>query len=520
MTSTVLPLTGAPSARFETWESVNWPLVEKQVKRLQTRIAKANREGRHGKAKALQWLLTHSFYGKLIAVKRVTSNAGAKTPGVDGVLWNTPGQKMEATKILKRRGYRPQPLRRIYIPKSNGKKRPLGIPAMSCRGLQALHMLALQPIAESISDRNSYGFRPKRSCADAIEQCFNIFSRKHSAGFVLEGDIKSCFDKICHKWLLEHIPTDKVILKKWLECGFIDKGTLFPTTEGTPQGGIISPTLLNLTLRGLEEKIASVTSSSDKVHLVVYADDFVVSGSSKELLEEKVKPVIEEFLKERGLTLSDEKTTITSIDKGFDFLGFNVRKYNGKLLIKPSKKNVCTFLNGIRGIIKTNPTCKTETLIYILNPKIRGWANYYRHVVSKETFSKVDHEIFLATWNWAKRRHPNHGKRWTWRKYFPDPRSVGNLAVKVPIGSKSAGLLSLVRASTIPIRRHTKIRMDANPFDPEYNSYFERRDLEKQRRDPLDDMPIFFNLYVLGHNFVALERLEPCAGKLACTVLR
>lgn len=281
----VATLTGAPSARFDTWESVNWIQVEKQVRRLQSRIAQATREGRHGKVKSLQWLLTHSFYGKLMAIDRVASNSGAKTPGVDGVVWNTPNQKMEAVKSLGRRGYQPQPLRRIYIPKSNGKKRPLGIPAMSCRGLQALHLLALGPVAETVSDKNSYGFRPKRSCADAIEQCFNIFSRKTSSKYVLEGDIKSCFDKISHEWLLEHIPMDKVILKKWLKCGYVENGTLFPTNEGTPQGGLISPTLLNLTMKGLEEKIASITKQSDQVNLVVYADDFIVSSNSEELLE-------------------------------------------------------------------------------------------------------------------------------------------------------------------------------------------------------------------------------------------
>lgn len=471
---------GAPSACISSWNSIDWNQVEKQVKRLQARIAKATREGRHGKVKSLQWLLTHSFHGKLLAVKRVTSNTGAKTPGVDGALWNTDNQKIKAAKSLIRRGYKPLPLKRVFIPKSNGKKmRPLGIPSIKCRGLQALHLLALEPVAETLSDKNSYGFRPKRSCADAIEQCFNIFSRKTSSRFVLEGDIKSCFDEICHKWLLDHIPMDKVVLKKWLKCGFINKGTFFPTTVGTPQGGIISPTLLNLTLSGLEEKISSVTRQSDQVNLVVYADDFIVSGKSKELLENKIKPIIVEFLRERGLTLSDEKTIITSIDKGFDFLGHNIRKYNDKLLIKPSKRNVITFLRGIRETIKSYPTCKAENLIHLLNPKVRGWANYFRYVVSKNTFSYVDDQIFWAVWTWAKRRHLNKGKNWIWKKYFPNPSLSGNLTATVSNKGKHK-TISLVRASTTPIRRYVKIKAAANPFDPEFFPYFQKRDQKKK----------------------------------------
>ena len=481
MAAMAKPLTGAPPARSDTWNSIDWNQVEKQVKRLQVRIAKAIKEGRRGKATSLQRLLTKSFYGKLIAIKRVTSNKGKETPGVDGVLWSTSKQKMKAVRSLGRKGYKPSPLRRVFIPKSNGKRRPLGIPTMECRGHQALHLLALEPIAETLSERHSYGFRPKRSCADAIEQCFKVFARKVSPRYILEGDIKSCFDRICHDWLLKHIPMDKNILRKWLKCGLINKGTFFPTFEGTPQGGIISPTLLNLTLSGLEEKIKSVTESSDRVNLVVYADDFVVSGNSKEVLEQKVKPAIVEFLKERGLTLSDEKTVITSIDKGFDFLGHNIRKYKNKLLIKPSKKNTTTFLRGIRKLIKSHPTCKTENLICLLNPKVRGWAYYFRHVVSKRTFDYVDNKIFWAIWRWAKRRHPKKNRAWVWKKYFPNPALRGNLSVRVFKQDGEPKLISLFRATTIPIRRHTKVQAAANPFDPKFRSYFEKREKSKVR---------------------------------------
>ena len=268
---------------------------------------------------------------------------------------------------------------------------------------------------------------------------------------------------------------DKVILEKWLKCGFVDNGKLFPTDEGTPQGGIISPTLLNLTLRGLEATIAAATKKSDKINVVVYADDFIVSGVSKEVLENKVKPAIVEFLKERGLTLSEEKTVITGIEQGFDFLGHNIRKYDGKLLIKPSKKNVKTFLHKIRESFITHKTSKTEDLISHLNPKIRGWANYFRHVVSKDVYSYVDHHIFWATWKWARRRHPGRGKRWIWKKYFPDPSHSGHLMATAK-GPRGPLTVTLAKASTTKIHRHIKIRADANPYDQKYGEYFKQRD--------------------------------------------
>ncbi len=230
--------TGAPSACGVHWSSIDWGAVESHVRRLQMRIAKAIREKKHNKAKALQWILTHSHYAKLLAVKRVTQNKGNKTPGVDNQRWTTEKQKMQAAKSLKKHGYQTMPLRRIYIPKKNGKLRPLGIPTMKCRAMQALYLLALEPIAETLADKNSYGFRPKRSTVDAIEQCHHVLCRKVSARWVLEGDIKGCFDNICHQWMLDNIPMDKAILRKWLKAGYMEDGKLFSTEAGTPQGGL------------------------------------------------------------------------------------------------------------------------------------------------------------------------------------------------------------------------------------------------------------------------------------------
>jgi len=231
-------LTGAPSVSGNNWKTINWQKVRREVRRLQIRIAKAVREGRYGRVKALQWLLTRSFSGKALAVKRVVSNRGRKTPGVDKTIWCTPKQKMSAVQNLKRHGYKSLPLRRIYIPKKNGKMRPLGIPTMRDRAMQALYALALLPVAETTGDPNSYGFRPYRSCADAIQQCFNSLAKRYSPQWILEGDIKACFDEISHEWLLKHIPMDTFMLQKWLKAGYFEGDTLYPTKAGTPQGGL------------------------------------------------------------------------------------------------------------------------------------------------------------------------------------------------------------------------------------------------------------------------------------------
>jgi len=239
---------GASSRAADMWEQANWTHIEAEVKRLQMRIAKAVREGRWGKAKALQHLLTRSHSGKMLAVKRVTENSGKRTPGVDGRTWLTPAGRWKGMLSLRHRGYRAMPLRRVYIPKSNGKRRPLGIPVMRCRAMQALWKLALEPIAETLADPNSYGFRPERSTADAIEQCVTTLSRRVSAQWVLEGDIRGCFDNFSHSWFLQHIPMDKAVLRQWLEAGYVDEGSLFETQAGTPQGGVITPLTQKVTL--------------------------------------------------------------------------------------------------------------------------------------------------------------------------------------------------------------------------------------------------------------------------------
>ncbi len=479
---------GAPSR-----SEVDWVKIHREVRRLQVRIAKATQEGRWGKVKALQRLLTHSYSGKMLAVRRVTQNRGKNTPGVDGAIWRSPAAKSRGVESLRRHGYQPMPLRRVYIPKSNGRKRPLGIPTMKDRAMQALWKLALEPVAETTADPDSYGFRPGRSTADAIGQCFNLWARSNAVEWIMEGDIRGCFDNISHEWLLENIPMDREILRKWLKAGFMDENTFFATDEGTPQGGIISPVLANMALDGLEGTLRvrfgsrGSRRSSHRVHVVRYADDFIVTGASKDILETEVRPVVEQFLSTRGLELSEEKTRITHIEEGFDFLGQNVRKYNGKLLIKPSKKNVKAFLGKVRGVVKANKTANQRNLILLLNPIIRGWAQYHRHVVASRIFATVDHRIWRTLWYWSKRRHPDKSAQWIMERYFRKRGSrtwVFGAKERLPDGTHR--WVDLFYAADVLIRRHPKIRRDANPFDPAWDDYFARRrrhKVESSRHD-------------------------------------
>ncbi|MDM8517232.1 group II intron reverse transcriptase/maturase [Desulfobacterales bacterium HSG16] len=372
------------------WHSISWNRVNRNVRRLQVRIVKALREGKTRLARALQYILTRSFGGRALAVRRVTENKGKGTAGVDKEIWNTPKSKSKGILRLRKKGYRASPLRRVHIPKSNGKKRPLGIPTMTDRATQALWKLAVEPIAESTADPNSYGFREYRSTADAIEQCFTCLSQKGSATWIYEGDIKACFDRISSKWLLDNVPMDKKVLNQFVTSGFIEKEKFYPTEDGTPQGGIISPVLANIALDGLESKLKAAFPWQEKIHLIRFADDFIITGNTREILEDKVTPIVTQHYGEKGLELSEEKTHITHIDKGFDPLGQNIRKYNGKLIIKPSEKNVRNFLHKVKGIVKDSPSSKPIHLIWEINPIIRGWANFHRHVVSKVIFGQVD----------------------------------------------------------------------------------------------------------------------------------
>jgi RNA-directed DNA polymerase len=473
-----------------TWKTINWSNIRQEVRRLQMRIAKATQAAQHRKAQALQWLLTHSRAAKLLAVHRVTTNRGAKTPGVDNKLWRTDRQKLQAAFNLKRHGYHPQPLRRHYIPKPNGKLRPLSIPTLHDRAMQALHALALAPIAETLADRNSYGFRQGRSCADALEQCFTVLSQKSCAPWVLEGDIRACFDEISHDWLLQHVPMDKQLLSAWLKAGFWEKGQWFPTSKGTPQGGLISPLLSNFTLDGMESTVKAAAKPGDKINFVRYADDFIVTGATRQILEQKVKPALTAFLKERGLELSEQKTVLTPIQEGFDFLGHTVRKYEDKLLITPAKSKVQNLRKKISQLMQAAVGLSQEALLRQLNPLLCGWAYYYRNAVATRTFQKMDRYVWKKLWRWISRRHPHKSRAWKKRRYFSCAGPKGGFSLKVPPQKGEPGVLALYRMTHTKIVRHIKVKGEANPFDPIYAEYFDQRRRLHRRLRPGRQAPV------------------------------
>lgn len=455
------------------WKNIDWKKARMFVNRIQIRITKAVRSEKFNLVKRLQYLLTHSFYAKALAVKRVSSSKGKRTPGIDGIIWIEPSDKMKAIYKLDSEKYKCKPLKRVYIEKlGKPEKRPLSIPCMTDRAMQALHLLSLEPIAETKADKTSFGFRKFRSGHDAMSHIFNLLAKKNSGNWILEGDIKGCFDNIQHEWLLNNTTMDKRILMKFLKAGFVFDKKLFPSKSGAPQGGVISPTLANLTLDGIERAIAekywmNSKGKIDKKHknhklinIVRYADDFIVSATDKETLI-GIQTLIEEFLQKRGLVLSKDKTLITQISEGFDFLGWNFRKRNTKLIITPSDKSFKKVVHTISETVKSNKESTQTELILKLNRIIRGWCNYHQPVCAKETFKKLNNILWNMLWRWAKRRHPNKGHKWIALKYW----HTVNTRKWVFMDNEAR----LINAGDIPIVRNIALKLDKNPFlDMEY----------------------------------------------------
>jgi RNA-directed DNA polymerase len=312
-----------------------------------------------------------------------------------------------------------------------------------------------------------------------VQAGFNALSKPNSAPWVLEADIKGCFDNISIGWMLDNIPMDKMVLRKWLTAGYMEDGILYPSRKGTPQGGIISPTLANMALDGLEEVVRSAVPRRNRVNFIRYADDFIITGKSKRLLEKDVEPAVERFLGKRGLTLSEEKTVITHIRDGFTFLGQTFRKRGGRLRITPAKQGITALKEKVGTLIRKYVGAPMIILITKLNQVLRGWANYHRHVVASETFSRTDTYVFEQLWRMLRQRHPGKSKTWLFKEYWTAAGRNHIFAVKGRTAKGTIKVYQVLRIASIGIQRHIKIKAAANPYDPEFADYFWKRRTHK-----------------------------------------
>jgi RNA-directed DNA polymerase len=490
------------------WDAINWQVHEGNVRRLRQRIFKAAREQDWAKARSLQKMMLRSWSNTLVSVRQVTQrNAGRRTAGVDGQVALSSSARAEMAVRVHRtiHSWDPLPVRRVYVPKANGKRRPLGIPALADRCHQARVRHALEPEWEARFEPRSYGFRPGRGCADAIAALFTTLKGKSKRTWIVDADLSAAFDKIDHPRLLAALGSfpARDMIAGWLKAGVIEDGILAPTREGTPQGGVISPLILNVALHGLEEA-AGVRYESSGRHagdtrpgspvVVRYADDLVACCHSRQQAEQ-VKAQLAEWLAPRGLAFNEDKTKIVHLTEGFDFLGFNVRRYrNGKLLIKPGSAAIGRLRDRLAAEMRALRGSNAAAVIAALSPVIRGWAAYYRGVVSSKVFGDLDDYAWKLTWRWAKRTHSGKPKRWVAHRYYGkfdklrnDRWVFGNRAG----ADESGSVPHLVKFSWTAIVRHQMVTGTASPDDPDLAGYWTAR---RQRvKPPLDS----YNLRLL-----------------------
>ena len=476
------------------WYSIDWNTIQQYVTKLRQRIYRAEQQNQRRRVRKLQRLLLRSKANLLLSIRRVTQqNTGKRTPGVDGYTASKPNERIKLYQELLRRNvfqHRPKPAKRTFIAKKNGKLRPLGIPTIRDRVYQNVVKNALEPQWEVRFEASSYGFRPKRSTHDAISNLFNKLNTNSKKKWVFEGDFQGCFDHLNHNWISKQtsmFPGNRLI-GRWLKMGYMERGMFHNTMEGSPQGSVASPLLANIALDGMEKEIGIVyrkTYKSGTGHKidpkckmgrVVYADDFVIVTETNEqaqLMYQKLTP----YLKRRGIKLSVDKTKVTHIENGFDFLGFSLRQYKteqgNKLLIKPSEDSIKKAKGKIKDTFAVMRGRPVKEIIRVLNPIIRGYGQYWKHVVSKKTFGYMDNYVFLKIRKHLRQLHPKKSWKWIRERYFKKPHHGGNdrWILTCPLTN-----IQLLKMSWIKIERHVMVAYKNSPDDPSLKEYWKKRD--------------------------------------------
>lgn len=477
--------------KCNSWSNINWSKCNRIVNNLQRRIFVAKQEGRFRTVRKLQNLLLSAQSNRCLSVRQVSLiNSGRKKSGVDKKVFLSPSEREELINDITNialKDWKPAPTKRIYISKTDGKKRPLGIPTLTDRAIQAIVKNALEPEWEVTFEGSSYGFRKNRSTHDAIRYIHNVCNSNSTKHWILDADIKGCFDTISHEFLenrLRSFPA-KSLICRWLKAGYVDKHVYHDSDLGTPQGGVISPLLANIALHGMESALNIARNSAGRVTspytCIRYADDFIVACRTKEDASIAIHK-LNIWLQECGLSLSKEKTKITHITDGFDFLGFNIRMYKSKrsqkLLIKPSKISIVKFRKKLKKTWKEARGSTISNVIAKLNPIIKGWANYYRIAVSSEIFSSLDNYLWIRQYRHARRTHPS--KSWDWIKHKYWGKLCPNRNDKWVFGCKNTGSYMYKLAWT-PIKRHIMVKGNYSPFDPSKKDYWARRNTNNNK---------------------------------------